>query len=587
MKPIVLGIALVSAVVLLCQVPSHSAESSPWVQMSGVPTTANLYAVTGVSRTRAWAAGERGTMLMWDGKSWHPQTMPDPNAGKAPSSAELLGTFINDIVMFNERDGWAVGHYIHRLGRIYRWNGQAWSLSATLHADESDLVNVAFLSPAEGRAIASHGRVYRFTNNAWEVALGPDHDAMALGQVEEGTRDIKHLEDVEAVPSINGYVLAGITKPQVVDNHTPAPEADSIVWLDPTYWVGVTARRTPGDRATSDIVEMFSLPDGTVYYLSSHKNILRTLDVAQKAFTPWTFSFQVEHGLRNFWMLNEGEGWFIGHAGLVSHLTIGTRGLTNTNTYPTTQRLTDIWMLDEDFGFIVGDNGTILQLNRQPELSLRPAAGSFRHRADVAFELVNTGGALVWELNGHWDITNAAGTRVKRISIPAGSLSAGRSLRLGWNQIDEQGRSVPWGTYTSTVRIGSYQAKAQFQIETPPSDTPDIVGANAGLALTAESTYAPTASVSFRLENIGSTAVDVGDATYTIERFVNGSWRPYYASPVSFLGAQTITPAMSRTWAWNRRSSSGNAVAPAGRYRIVVAVPRATTDRNIREFTLQ
>lgn len=586
MRPYLTGLAVVSAVGLLLVMPVQSAEQNEWVTMSGVPTTANLYAVTGVSRTRAWAAGERGTMLMWDGTSWTPQAMPDPNAGQAPQLAQLPGTFINDIVMFNDNAGWAVGHHLHTTGRIFRWDGRTWLLHTKLKAADSNLVNAAFLSPTDGLAVASSGRVYRLKGDVWSVELGSEP---LIGGLD--IRNITRIEDVDAVPAMGSYVMAAISKPDVVSpgQYEYEPEADSIVWLDkPSF---ANSRRTPGDRATSDISELFHLPNGTLYYLSSHKNILRIFDTKQKAFTSWTHTLQVTHGVRNYWMLSEGEGWFIGHGGLVSHLSIGPRGLANSNTYPTNQRLTDIWMLDKDFGFIVGDNGTILMLNRPPALTLRPRAEVFRHRGNVFLVLENKGGALVAQQDGHWDIADASGTRVKRIWIPAASiatsLTAGRSLELGWNQVDDQGKPVTWGTYSCTVRIGSYQAKAEFRIETPPSDTPDMVGANAGLVLTAEPTYAPNAAVGFRIQNIGSTAVDVSEATYSIERHVNGNWWPFYTSTASFLGTQTLTPAASRNWSWNRRNSSGNTVAPAGKYRLVVTVPRATTDLNTSEFTLQ
>ena len=67
MRKIVLAalmvVALVTAGVLL-------AQEAEWVKMADVPTTANLYTVTGVSKTKAWAGGELGTLLMWDGKTW-------------------------------------------------------------------------------------------------------------------------------------------------------------------------------------------------------------------------------------------------------------------------------------------------------------------------------------------------------------------------------------------------------------------------------------------------------------------------------------------------------------------------------------
>jgi len=580
MRRAVLFVDLVAATVLAAAPATLRGQEAGWVKMTGVPTTANLYAVTGVSRTRAWAGGEHGTLLMWDGVKWSQQELPDPSTYKGLQHVERAGIFINDIWMFGESDGWAVGHFIHKLGRIYRWNGTTWSLHTKLEAEDSDLVNVAFASPSNGIAVASHGRGYVWDGTNWDSI---DHHPW----------EVVTLEDVEAIPRRAAYWEAVTGNRMEVQN----PVNHDFVRFCTASDVGQVTRshiKTPGGPATSDVSEIFALSDGQIFYMSSHRNILRMLTPDGVGFTGFTYQFNVDNGLRNFWMLSGTEGWFVGNAGLVSHYRTDTKtGPGNTNTFPTDQRLTDIWMLDKDFGFIVGDGGTILQRTPPPalRLSLAPAAYSFSYRAEVTATVVNTSQCSVPKVDGHWNIKTRGGTVVKRTEIPyqtaRGSLDAGRPLKLAWNQNGDDGKPVGPGEYEMVVRFGDYSVSAPFVIMPPASDHPDVVGAFGGLELTVSSTVAPGAEVVLSVRNRGSQPVDLTGAQYAIDRKVNDSWHRYFLSASGVLGTQSLAAARTQTLAWNRRNTAGPGFAPPGLYRITLTVPAATSDLQVKEFTLE
>ncbi len=92
-------------------------EDFTWVSAAS-PVTANLNSVAVVSANDAWAVGENGTVLHYDGDSW------------AVFSAPVSTTTTLSAVSFSSKNnGWAIGQdsVPPYYGVIIRWNGTEWT----------------------------------------------------------------------------------------------------------------------------------------------------------------------------------------------------------------------------------------------------------------------------------------------------------------------------------------------------------------------------------------------------------------------------------------------------------------------------
>ena len=121
---------------------SISAVSAQTVNINSVssPTSTNLNSVcivnnvtssgNDLTQLNAWAVGDGGTIVMWDGSSWKSVT--------SPTTDNLYSVVFN-----NATDGWAVGGSNGK-GVILHYNGTwaEWTrISFTGYTDQFDTVN--------------------------------------------------------------------------------------------------------------------------------------------------------------------------------------------------------------------------------------------------------------------------------------------------------------------------------------------------------------------------------------------------------------------------------------------------------------
>jgi photosystem II stability/assembly factor-like uncharacterized protein len=123
-----------------------------WTDISpaGVAIGLNLYGVFAVNPSLAFAVGQSGTMLRWDGTVW---------------ASILSGTAkdLRGIWMVSDTDGWAVGD----VGTIVRWNGAAWApeTSPTLNL----LNSVQALSSTDVWAVGNSGTILHRNGLGWTL----------------------------------------------------------------------------------------------------------------------------------------------------------------------------------------------------------------------------------------------------------------------------------------------------------------------------------------------------------------------------------------------------------------------------------
>jgi hypothetical protein len=95
------------------------------------PTTADLHGVFAVDPMTAFAVGDNGTILYWDGMMWHDQTLqPMPDAGAIPFLTGVWATTAMNAMVVGEQ------------GAAYQWDGVTWKPVTTASPDNLLAINV-------------------------------------------------------------------------------------------------------------------------------------------------------------------------------------------------------------------------------------------------------------------------------------------------------------------------------------------------------------------------------------------------------------------------------------------------------------
>jgi erythromycin esterase-like protein len=155
------------------------------VQKSAKPrgTDINLFGVTAISATDAWAVGHYSSdstyltfVEHWNGKAWKVQNSPDPGG---------FGNDLYGVTAISATDAWAVGDYQTATGDgtlVEHWNGRAWKVKPSPSPEGSnyELAAVAASSSSDAWAVGSYlagtGQqtlVERWNGTAWKVEKTP------------------------------------------------------------------------------------------------------------------------------------------------------------------------------------------------------------------------------------------------------------------------------------------------------------------------------------------------------------------------------------------------------------------------------
>jgi hypothetical protein len=123
-----------------------------WTNISpaGVAIGLNLYGVFAVNPSLAFAVGDTGTMLRFDGTLWASILSGTPNT-------------LRSIWMVSDTDGWAVGN----LGSIVRWNGLAWAAETSPTLNQ--LNGVQALSSTDVWAVGNLGTILHRNGLGWTL----------------------------------------------------------------------------------------------------------------------------------------------------------------------------------------------------------------------------------------------------------------------------------------------------------------------------------------------------------------------------------------------------------------------------------
>jgi hypothetical protein len=176
------------------------ASSAGW-QVYPVPPRArhvNLLGVAFVGSSSAFAVGQFGTILRWDGSRW----------SEDPQSLVLTDAQLN-AVAFGSGEGWAVGAN----GTILHYDGHSWTTEEVPTKDAGLNISSVAVAGGEALAVAGGNLIIRPPGGHWESAPTTTLPAVvrhAIGQA-QGSGEGHQPEDLSLVAGLpdGGAVVAG------------------------------------------------------------------------------------------------------------------------------------------------------------------------------------------------------------------------------------------------------------------------------------------------------------------------------------------------------------------------------------------
>jgi len=252
-----LKLALVLYLIMLCSTLSFVFAQTSSITSVTSPTTVNLnsvYLVNNVTNTNnnltaldAWAVGDSGTILQWNGNSWSSVT--------SPTSLNLYSVFF-----LNSSSGWAVGGSSSN-GVILNYNG-SWSvwnkISFSGNASGTDTVNATLYSitmngtGSIGWIVGANGTTLGWNGVAWfGLPSGTTNTLRGASMIHNST-EAWAVGDNGTIIHWNGSAWSNMTSPTSANLY-------SIVIVNETNGWAV------GGSASNGIILNFASPSWTVW----------------------------------------------------------------------------------------------------------------------------------------------------------------------------------------------------------------------------------------------------------------------------------------------------------------------------------
>lgn len=296
-----------------------------WANMAS-GSTAQLNDVFELSANQAWAVGNGGVILSFNGNTWTPM---------------VSGTTQNltDVFFVDANNGWAVG----AAGTILYFNGTAWT--AQTSGVTANLNGVFFTSASNGYAVGAAGTVLRYNGTAWSpVSVG--------------------IAASVAINAIHGLDA---------NNIWVAGAAGNFSYFNGNTW-------TNGIIANREITGLWALATNRIWASARAGRIFY--------FNGQSWVEQTSGSTRDLWdvcMLSENNGFIVGSNGTLIQFN-GTEWSVIAS--GTTQNLNGLYLMDATKGFIVGNAGSIIKF--QGDGFNSPYLKSFPLTSDlVQFRLSN------------------------------------------------------------------------------------------------------------------------------------------------------------------------------------------------------
>lgn len=263
---------------------SPEPDAYPWKRIES-PTQNTLMDVASVSPTLAWAVGNAGTILRWDGTAW-----AEVNSGTNVSLSKVRSA--------SPADGWALGSS----GELVQFDGAQWKVvSSGVDVDFNDI-----------------------------LALGPT-SALAVSDDLEGT-SVWQWDGAAWTPKAGGaglsfgHIWGGGPNDVWVAESTPyGSNADGarVFHYDGSGWVNVTPELSASNHSWKGIVG----GGGAVWLLGTTSSTLggetQTDVVFRRVNGAWERDDSFAGADGDIWLSDNENGFSVGDSGRIERLTAG------------------------------------------------------------------------------------------------------------------------------------------------------------------------------------------------------------------------------------------------------------------------
>lgn len=434
------------------------------------PTGNPLYELCLLGPTDAWAVGEGGTALRWDGEAWHPSLTND-------------NVSWNDVWGLSSDDVWAATET-----GLAHWDGTAWSRNGL---PTGDLLAVWGIARDDVWAVGYGGKALHYDGAVWRDVPTPTTKALTSIWAGEGTSVWVVGESQVALQWVNGAWrqfsvsasggwLSGVWG--VDDTHLWAAGDRTVFTWDGTVWTPMA--KQPADLSEAGIVwgtgpddlwvagdggpfhwdgSMWTAPilplENMWYALRGQGDTLIAVGtngaIARSVSGVWAAEGGVSYAsLYATYGFENSDVWAVGQWGTALRRgTDGAWAAVDTNTYA---HLYAVWGADKDDVWMGGEEGTLRHW-RGSSLETVQVAGP----SDNIYDIHGLGSDDVWAVGDkrlamHWDgarwtrhVIDAMATDAELLSVwPVSArevwvagLTGGASVFLHW--VNDTWTTVP------------------------------------------------------------------------------------------------------------------------------------------------
>ncbi len=295
----------------------------------------SLSAIMGTDASNIWAVGEYGRIFKFDGQSWNWQN-------------STTGSGLLDVWAINETDVLALA-----FNRIYRYNGDVWSLEYTMGGTGRDIWGIddnsnIWIVGQDNLIVKYNTTTMTWTENEpgtnssmGDIWASDDSHAWALGG---GMREFDgHTWRRVSVPTTYGHVscIWGL------DENNIWAAGETFLKYDGSTW------QEDSTGLTEELIEMWG-KDGENIWAITRSGLIYKYDG-----TSWFLHGTSTSGdLLGIWGSGSGKIWAVGWNGTILKFD-GTNW--SPEPTPVSDRLNDIWGIDDNNIWVIGNNGVILK----------------------------------------------------------------------------------------------------------------------------------------------------------------------------------------------------------------------------------
>jgi hypothetical protein len=248
--------------------------SSGWL-ITPVPPRAshvNLLGVAFAGPSRAFAVGQFGTILRWDGSTW----------AEDPQTLQLTQSQLNAVAFSPSGEGWAVGTF----GTILRFDGERWSLEQPPSEDALVPLTSVAVAGEDVFAVAGGNLLRRDPGGTWQRVPA---SALPAGLAPGALRLVSGLPDGGAVAAGRSQLIVrerGTTPFRHADQPLEGTAVALTAYRDPGGDVRAFVSIAPSARSTSATLEAASFPSGDGALLRQTDTGWQDLSLSQFAGEP-------------------------------------------------------------------------------------------------------------------------------------------------------------------------------------------------------------------------------------------------------------------------------------------------------------